>query len=250
VFYLTVETKMTGKLSVISPFLIVCVLLFCGGCKTSSASAPDRSAKLSKQVDQKVPPEDKKKAAMLKKIENKFENPEAHFELGRIYQTEGLFSKAEHEYNTTLSFNPSHRKAQASLVKVLTDSGNKTKAATAADLFMNQVCASAQESLKLGLEFKQQGLGDYALACYMQALTLAPNSAKINKQIGYHYLSKGDKTKAREYLSRSFQLDPSQSEVAAELGKMGVAVRISQQKTGKNTSKVDKIVDQYEKAKK
>jgi len=39
-------------------------------------------------------------------------------------------------------------------------------------------------------------------------------------------LGKGDKDRAKEYLVRSFQLDPTQPEVAGELGKLGVEVKI------------------------
>jgi hypothetical protein len=46
--------------------------------------------------------------------------------------------------------------------------------------------------------------------------------------MGYYYLSKNDKVRAKEYLVRSFQLDPNQPEVAGELGRLGVEVRIPQ----------------------
>ncbi len=75
---------------------------------------------------------------------------------------------------------------------------------------------------------------------------MAPNSAKINRQIGYYYLSRGDRELAKSYLSRSFQLDPLQSEVAGELGRLGVAVAIPR-KTQKDTTKLDKIVEQSDK---
>jgi Flp pilus assembly protein TadD len=75
---------------------------------------------------------------------------------------------------------------------------------------------------------------------------MAPNSAKINRQIGYYYLSKGNKDVARDYLSRSFQLNPNQPEVAGELGRLGVAVKIPR-KTEKSTKKLDKMVEKSEK---
>ena len=98
----------------------------------------------------------------------------------------------------------------------------------------------------MGLAFQKEGLDEYALGCYQQALHLAPSSAKINRQIGYYYLSKGDKERAIDYLSRSFQLDPAQPEVAGQLGRLGGAVRIPR-KTQKNTKKLAKIVEQSDK---
>jgi Flp pilus assembly protein TadD len=77
----------------------------------------------------------------------------------------------------------------------------------------------------------------------MQALRLAPNSARVHRQLGYYYLSKNDKVRGEEYLKRSFQLDPVQPEVAGELGRLGVEVRIPR-KTEKRTKKIDKTAEE------
>jgi len=45
-------------------------------------------------------------------------------------------------------------------------------------------------------------------------------------KMGYYYLSKNDKQRAKEYLARSFQINPGQWDVADELGRLGVPVRI------------------------
>jgi len=75
---------------------------------------------------------------------------------------------------------------------------------------------------------------------------LAPNSAKINRQIGYYYLSKNDKNRAKDYLTRSFQLNPNQPEVAGELGRLGVGVKIPR-KTEKG-KRLDKIVEESDRS--
>ena len=49
-------------------------------------------------------------------------------------------------------------------------------------------------------------------------------SAKVNKQLGFFYLKKGDKEKAKQYLIASFNANPFQPDVAGELGKLGVAI--------------------------
>ncbi len=227
-----------GLIGLIIP---ACMLLFvgCGPSKKDTVKA----SKIDKVVKT---PEEKKKAGLQKTIDHKFENPEAHYELGQIYQNDGLWTQAEYHYNITLSFDPAHRPAQAAMVKVLIDSGNVNKAKLSADIYMNQVCASAEESLRLALAFQKEGLDDYAVSCYRQALQLAPNSSKINRQIGYYYLSKNDKVQAQEYLTRSFQLNPNQPEVAGELGRLGVVVRIPR-KTETNVGKLDKMVDKSNK---
>jgi Flp pilus assembly protein TadD len=63
------------------------------------------------------------------------------------------------------------------------------------------------------------------MRAYQQALRLAPNSARVNKQIGYYYLAKGQNDTAKIYLQRSFQLNPRQPEVAGELGRLGVIIQ-------------------------
>jgi len=216
---------------------LVCVLFF-GGCDSWGGGW--------EATEVAMTPEEEKKAELLKSIDRRFDNPEAHYELGRLYQADGLWTQAENCFNTALRFNPGHRPAQAAMVKVLLDSGNTARGELYADIYMNQVGSSAAGSLGLGLAFQKQHLDEYALSCYRQAQHLAPNSAKIQRQIGYYYLSKNDKVRAREYLMRSFELDRGQPEVAGELGRLGVVVEIPR-RIETDTKKLDKIVEEAEK---
>ena len=185
---------------------------------------------------------ERQKTELLRAIDNDFDNAQAHYDLGKLYEADGLRSKAEYEYNTTLGFDPVHRRAQAALVKILMTAGDEAKSKIYADMYMNQASAAASASLQLALAFQKEELDEYALGCYRQALHMAPNSARINRQIGYYYLSKGDKVQAKDYLIRSFQLDPKDAEVAGQLGRLGVMVKIPE-KTQKNTKSLDKMVD-------
>jgi len=219
------------------PLFTFALLLYCAlllvGCNSQTTNVA--------KVDQvQSIPAEAKKADLLKSLDRKYENPDAHFELGQLYQAEGLWSKAEWHYNIAINFDPAHRPAQAAMVRLFLDSGDTARAKNYADTYMNQVAGSATQSLLLALAFQKQQLDQHALACYQQALNLEPNSAKINKQLGYYYLSKNDKVQAKQYLVRSFQLDPRQPEVAGELGRLGVEVRIPQ-KTEKDTKKPDKM---------
>ena len=235
---------MTGKAQLFGLAFLVCTLLF-GGCSLFLFSK-DQKAKASKVDEVELTPTEKKKAVLLKQIDRKFENPDAHFELGQLYQADGLWSQAEHQYSITLSFAPVHREAQAARVKVLLENDDTAKAELLADEYMGQASVSAAGSLRLALAFQRQHLDEYALACYQQALRLAPNSAKINRQIGYYYLSKNDKERARDYLTRSFQLNSNQPEVAGELGRLGVEIK-RPRKIEKDTRKLDKIVEESDK---
>jgi Tfp pilus assembly protein PilF len=223
---------------IVAASLLFFALLF-GGCESGS-----KAGQIKGEVART--PAEEKKVKLLKEIDHKFESPQAHFELGRLYQADGLWSQAEHEYSVTLSFEPARLKAQAALVKVLGEGGDAAKAQIYADIYTTQAANSATDLLKLGLAFQEQGLDEYAIVCYRQAIQLAPNSAKINRQIGYYYLSKGSKEEAKSYLSRSFQLDPLQPEVAGELGRLGVVVMIPR-KTVKDARQLDKVVEQADK---
>lgn len=183
-----------------------------------------------------------RKMELLNQIEAKYENPQAHYELGKLYQADGLWDKAEWHYNVALGFDPIHRQAQAAIVKLLAESGNGARSELSAEIYMNQAGTSASASLRLGQAFQKELMDEYAVACYQQALALAPNSAAIHRQIGYYYLSKGDRVRAEEYLKRSFAIDPYQAEVAGVLGRLGVVVQIPR-KTEANTKKLDKILN-------
>jgi len=192
------------------------------GCNGNSSTKPKEIAPTEAE---------KAKAQLLRRIDSRFTDPEAHYELGKIYQSEGLLIQADKEFNTALSFDPVHRKAQAARVKVLGDLRETTQAQQSAKFFMNQTSTSATASLELGMAFQQGRLDDYALAFYNQAMNLAPTSARVHKQLGLYYLSKNDTDRGKDYLVRSFQINPNQPDVAKILGGFGIEVK-SGTKTG------------------
>ena len=201
-------------------FLFNCALLFVfAGCESPEmkAAEAERARKL---------PADVRKANVQNSLNQKFENPVAHYELAQIYHAEGNWAKAEYHYNIALSFDPANADPKVSMVKLFLDSGDTAKSKNYANSYITDAGNSDIESLRLAMAFDKQHLDEYALSCYQQALNLSPDSARINKQMAYYYLGKGDKERAKEYLVRSFQLDPTQPEVAGELGKLGVEVKI------------------------
>lgn len=203
-----------------SIFLLNCaLLLLLVGCESQEMKAAEA------EKFRKLPAV-ARKARLKDSLDSKFENPEAHFELAQLYHAEGLWPKAEYHYNIALSFDPANADAQVAMVKLFLDSGDTAKSKNYANTHMNHVSGSDIQSLRLAMAFEKQQLDEYALTCYQQAINLAPESARINKQMAYYYLGKNDKDRAKEYLVRSFQLDPSQPEVAGELGRLGVEVRI------------------------
>jgi len=233
--------EMAGNKQVIFLALLSCtILLIFGGCSHFS-----KLTAAGKDVDAEQTQAERDKARLLKKVNRDYEDPQAHFELGRLYQQEGQWVRAEREYNIALNFDPVHRQAQAARVKALLGEGDEAKSQMLAEIYSEQASTSAAGSLSLALAFQSQGLDEYALNCYQQALRLAPNSAKVNRQIGYYYLSKNELVRAQEYLSRSFQLNPNQPDVAGQLGRLGVAVRIPSD-TKADVKLLDKTIDNYD----
>lgn len=196
---------------------LCCAVLFSGGCVEGLGSSG---------ADREVPVAEKGEAELLAALDRKFENPDAHFELGRFYHRQQQWVKAEYHYNIALGFDPAHRLTQAAMVKMLSERSDTAKAENYASSYIRQASASVQESLKLGLEFEALGFGDYALRCYSQALNAAPDSAAANKRLGFYYLNKGEDAQAKRYLSRSFELEPNQADVAGALGRLGVVVQL------------------------
>ena len=196
-----------------------------------------------KEEEIKLTGSDLKKTQLLTQIDRKFESPEAHYELGKIYLINGLWEKALWHFDVALRFSPVHWPAEAAIVKTLLASGKDDRAALAAERCISRARASAEASVILGQAFQAEDLGEYALACYRQALDLAPNSAALHKQIGYYYLGKGDMALAEQYLKQCFRLNPYQPEVAGELGRLGVIVEVPRRQ-GEKTNKLDKIINQ------
>lgn len=170
-------------------------------------------------------PTDKTEAELLAELDRKYENSQAHYELARLYHRSQNWIKAERYYNQAISFDPANRAAQAGLVKMFIDRGETAKAEQYANSYMRQAATTVGEILRLGWEFEQVGLDAYALRCYRQGLDAAPDSYETNRQIGFYYLSKGDTGQAKQYLMRSFELNPRQPDVAGALGRLGVVVQ-------------------------
>ncbi|MHC4474633.1 MAG: tetratricopeptide repeat protein [Planctomycetota bacterium] len=220
---------MTGKRELLVWAFLICGLLL-NGCEPVEHRGPTEGPAF---VRTAKPTEPEQEGELLKRINKRFENPQAHFQLGQLYHAQQRWDKADYHYKTALSFDPVLWSAQAAIVKMLEDQGETAKSQLAAEIYMNQVAAVAQRSLDLGVAFQEQEAYDYALACYRQALALRPKStklqAKIYKHIGYYYLSQKDDAQAEQYFIRSFQLDRYQSDVGFELGRLGREIKTQSQ---------------------
>ena len=203
---------MTRTVTILS--LVLALVLM--GCE-STPKAPDTA-------NQEEAIELSPKAQLLEQIDRKYENPEAHYQLGKLSYGEGQLDKADFEYRVALGFNPIHYRAQAGLVKVASDQKQTERAQVIAELYISQAAVSAPASLRLGKAFQNEGLGEYATSCYYQASALTPKSPEPYRLLGFYYLSVDDQVRAEENFRRSFELDPYQTDVSGELGRMGVII--------------------------
>jgi len=184
---------------------IILMVVMLIGCGPQKPVAPDTEQTLLQQIDQK------------------FENPDAHYRLAKIYQSQGQWVKAEYEYTVAIGFSPLNKLPEAGLVKMYEDWGRKEQAQAALDKAMHS-CNTDEELVMLAKALQKENLHIQAQACYEYALTAAMNKGGIYKEMGYYYLTIGDKVRAEDAFRKSLELRPYQPDVSAELGRMGVKV--------------------------
>jgi len=217
---------MRVKVLTLISVVMLCALVV-AGCKPTGTASVDQNVRMASDI---------RKAELQRQLDQKWENPDVHYQMGQLYHAEGNYSKADWYYDQAIGSNPAHRDAQAAKVKLQLDRGDKSKSEYLANMYMTQIASSPEQLLALGAAFEKQRLDDYTFKCYNDALKLAPNSPEVNRQLGYYYLRKNKSDLAKEFFIRSFQINPNQPDVANELGKLGVAVRIPQAPSSENLS--------------
>jgi tetratricopeptide (TPR) repeat protein len=184
---------------------MVLALFMAAGCGPQKVVGPDTEQTLLAQIDQK------------------FENPDAHYKLAKLYHTQRQWIKAEYEYNIAIGFAPSNKWPEAGLVRMYEDWGRPEKAQVAMDKAL-QTCITDEGLVMLAKALGNEGLHKRAQECYEYAVKVAKNKGGIYKEMGYYYLTIGDKVRAEDAFRKSLELRPYQPDVSAELGRMGVKV--------------------------
>ncbi len=161
---------------------------------------------------------------LQQRLQSDFTNPDLHCELGRYYHSEGLWDKAQYHIVTALGLDPAHRQSQAANIKSHVAQGDEATADRLFVKYQRQLLASPVEMVKFAKALNDEGLDAFSLRSLDQAVLLDPRSAEAHRQLGYYYLLRQDLEQARAYFTKSFAYDPTQADVAGELGKMGVVV--------------------------
>ena len=213
---------MTGKDNIVASRIkrvfVACVLVGIGvalaGCDAPSAE----TSAARPMADQE--------RFLLSLVERSFQDPEAHYQLGEYYHSEGRWDKAQYHLNLALSFAPAFRKAQVALIRTLLDKGDRQAADRTVSTFLKQLSNSPLDTVSLAKAFASGGLDQYALACFDEGTKVTPGSGLAFKELGLYWLGKNDTAKAKQYLIHSFELDPSQPEVGSALGQLGMVVEV------------------------
>lgn len=171
-------------------------------------------------------PSSQKEQYLLSLVDRNFQDPQAQYLLAQYYHTEGRLDKALYQIDLALRFGPYFRKAQVAKVRYLLEQDKSSLAQEAVGRFVKQSAHNPDGLIELAKTFQQEGLDQYALYCLEQARTLCPKSPLVFKELGLYHLAKDQTTRAREYLLRSFELDPTQADVAGTLGRLGVVVEV------------------------
>jgi len=175
------------------------------------------------QVWEQMTDKQKQQRLMLR-IDRNYADADAQSMLGDLYLKKGKFEDAIYQYKVALSYDPVHFSAQTGMVKTHKEMGKTSQAQTTAELYINEVYNSAEKLLELGRAFEKRKLDNYTLQCYKRAMRLDPESPEVFKRLGFFYLKKANKALAEEYLRKSFNLDPYQSDVNYQLGQLDVEI--------------------------
>lgn len=165
-----------------------------------------------------------KESYLLSQLQTRYQNPDVHCELGRYYLNEGLLDKAKYHLQTALGFDPAHRTAQAAYIKLISKLEGDMAAQQLCAQYQRPLMSSTTELIKLAKALGDEGMDTLSLSCFQRILSIHPDSAEANRQLGYFYLARKDNEKAKLHFSRSFDLNPNQPDVAGELGRMGVTI--------------------------
>lgn len=209
----------TAKSSIFLLFPVLWAFCFWGGC------TPQEQTINTQQLENTAHKEDYLRSL----LHRRYQNPSVHCELARLYHSEGQWDKAEYHFNLALGFDPAHRKAQAAYIKMWVDRDQPLKADELLAKYTKQLYRAPAEMVKLAQALADEGLDGYALTCFQKALAADPRSPEANKQMGLYHLAKNNLPLAKEYLTRSFEINPNQPDVAGHLGRLGVVVEVPHQ---------------------
>jgi len=153
------------------------------------------------------------------------DNPDAHYQIGRVYRRINEEVKAEEAFRKVVTLNPQYQPAYLELGDLYQ---HQTRFQEALDAYINAAQinpntpggrnAQAKIPFLQGNLLAQSGKMEEALKAYQQALRITPDPAPIYFSIAQVYLAKGDLENAEAALVRTLEVDPKNQGALLKIG--------------------------------
>ena len=149
----------------------------------------------------------------------------AHFESGNIYAQLGQASLAAQEYELALEADKNHAESRHNLAVLRADQGRLPEAI----VLLEQLPDYAPALSTLALFYTKQAQYEPATTALQRALSLAPESPQLNRQLGSLHMQQGHFDAAEKQLSAAWSIDSTDAETARVLGQLSVRMNRPQQ---------------------
>lgn len=150
-------------------------------------------------------------------------NPEAHFNLGRVYKAQGFLKEAMMQYQIALQLNPNYLSAQrelAELRQILTQDERvqqKLEGQTSLPQTDYSSIPSA-EAERRGRQLLNQGRTNEAIRYFEVILRERPDDAEVLKLIAFLYFRQEKFADSLEYYTRAQKSSPQDAEIPYAIG--------------------------------
>ena len=137
----------------------------------------------------------------------------AHYNLGRLYETEGQLDASLEHYQRAVQNNPANAEAQYNLARLLARRGMETEAITRYRLVVNLRPNDVDARNNLGLLLARRGDAEAAVEQFRKATEIDPSYAKAFFNIGRVLAARGDLEPAIDNYRQALKFNPDQTEI-------------------------------------
>lgn len=132
-----------------------------------------------------------------------------HYNLGVVYQEQGMNDKAVKEFKTAIRLNPNLSKAHYNLGTIYQSGGSVDEAIKEFETAIAINPKHTKAHYNLGLAYQSKGLNEKALGHYFRAVTLDPSFSKAYYNLAVSYQAKGRVEEAIKYYRTVVELEPN-----------------------------------------
>lgn len=163
-------------------------------------------------------------------IEKDPRNAEAHFNLGRVYKSQGFLKEAVLEFEIALSINPGYLQAKRELqeiqAQIQADVGTRLKIQGQEEaLRQRQSDAAGTTPEQKAQQLLRQGRTTEAIALFEEAARADPFNVKLKKILGNLYFKQNDLSNSLARYEEASRLAPDDPELHYALGLIDMRTR-------------------------